>query len=184
MGKESGKRPAAKEPDINALAAWIVALAKESDRGCLLVAHAMLDDALEILLRSMFAWPNKREPTAVECGEWLLRNKTEPVLGGFYRKLEVAFALGKITVGTRTALKAFNTLRNNHGHGITPFSFSLPAVRAIRSSLTDSAKKHIADRSETIISEICNLERAELVITTTVLWSLLLDAAKYKKRQA
>src|SRR5262245_8195161 len=90
----------------------------ESDRGCVLVAAAFLDEGLELLLRSKMS----RDASIV-------KNSIEPLFTGmgplksFWAKTELCLALGLLPDYEHGDLARIRNLRNLFAHTYTGASF-------------------------------------------------------------
>ncbi len=97
------------------------ALLKESDRGCVMIAAAFLDDALEEVLRSFF----RTDPFS-------LKNAVDPLLAGngpistFSSRIQLCYALMLITTNMRKELDLTRKLRNDFAHTWGPMDFDDP----------------------------------------------------------
>ena len=123
---------------------YLESLAKESDRGCLLVGISEIDHWLgAILLRVLSA-----KGGAVDA-KWLLDPKAgNRPLGSLAMRTRIAFALGLIEGHTRKALDALRDLRNEHAHGTKDFSILDdhvdPLLAILRDHFPGGAEKRIA----------------------------------------
>jgi DNA-binding MltR family transcriptional regulator len=100
------------------------ALKVESDRGCVLVAAAFLDEALELLLRRKMT----QEPAAVRTTVDALFVGNGP-LGSFWAKTELGRALQFIPDVVYDDLTSIRTIRNHFAHSYVRATFSNQMVR-------------------------------------------------------
>lgn len=97
------------------MAIWIrcaTDLGKESDRGCVLIVCALLDDLLVLLFKTMFrasSMPSKHDV------DMLLTQPNAP-LGSLATRSRMAFCLGVVSKETRMALDEIRRLRNQYAH--------------------------------------------------------------------
>jgi DNA-binding MltR family transcriptional regulator len=84
-----------------------------SDRASVLVVAALVDSALERLLRALFMQIS--EVTKEDC-DFLLTKRPLPPLGSAYIRASLAFTLGYIGRDTYNALKYVTTIRNKCAH--------------------------------------------------------------------
>jgi len=110
--------------EVEKLAAVFLATLKgESDRGCVLVAAAFLDEALELLLRSRM----RSEPKVV-------KQSIDPLLTGigplksFWARTELCRALDLLTEWEYEDLKKIRDLRNLFAHSYEQADFDDPRV--------------------------------------------------------
>ncbi|WP_298623093.1 MltR family transcriptional regulator [uncultured Zoogloea sp.] len=96
-------------------------LAKESDRGCALVAAAYIENELSALLKRFFV---RQAATATEA----LFEFNGPV-GTFSSKIRVSFALGLISKETQQALDLLRKIRNEFAHLHQPMTFESETVK-------------------------------------------------------
>jgi DNA-binding MltR family transcriptional regulator len=102
----------------------------ESDRGCVLVAAAFLDEALELLLRSRMS---------KDAG--VIKGSIEPLFTGlgplksFWSKTELCFALGLLPDYEHSDLMRMRNLRNLFAHSYTNAAFDDVRVIQIISEL-------------------------------------------------
>ena len=87
---------------------YLETIEAESDRGAVLVGAALLDDALEKILRKKLVPPLKSEDSLFDGGYSPLRS--------FAAKIELAFRLGLITRNTKQMLNIVRSLRNLFAH--------------------------------------------------------------------
>ncbi len=101
-------------PSAFELANRDLAMLDESDRGCVMVAHAFFDEKLGSLLREYFL----RTPTALKSllDDVLDGSKAFVPLGATARRIEKAKTLSLIEKDIAGAAKAFNVLRNKFAH--------------------------------------------------------------------
>lgn len=98
-------------------------LFQESDRGCVLVGAALIDEVLEVLLRSKL----ESEPRIV-------REVVNPLfitngpLSSFWARIQLSYALGLINRGTYDDLEIIRNLRNSFAHQYGPVSLDATDV--------------------------------------------------------
>jgi len=110
-----------KKPAVRDLMRAFNTSLNESDRGCLLVTLADIDDALRQLLELALSGPKGSEHDA----DWLL----DPVpgnrpLASLAVRTRMASCLGLIDDDTRKQIDGMRSLRNVHAHGVEPFEFT------------------------------------------------------------
>ena len=88
-------------------------LNKESERGCVLVGAALLDEMLGNLLRAKFTEDNHLDSKDIH---FLLTKRPVPPLGSFAMRIIFSHAFGLIDGQTRRALDAIRDLRNQCSH--------------------------------------------------------------------
>lgn len=103
----------------------------ESDRGCVLVAAAFLDEGLELLLRSRMS-----KDSAVVKGsiEPLFSGGVAP-LRSFWAKAKLCFSLGLVPDNLHADLMRIRSLRNLFAHSYSGASFEDPTVIQLVSEL-------------------------------------------------
>lgn len=95
--------------------------AQESDRATVIVAVALLDSALETLLRSKLApVPGSHDP--------LLDGAYAP-LSNFSARIDLSYRLGLISAGFARDLHLIRRIRNDFAHNISGCSFEDSGVR-------------------------------------------------------
>ena len=103
------------------------AFARETDRGCVLAAGAMLDDLLADVLAGFFRdVPESAKLLGVGANE--SRDATEP-LASFSARIRCAYALGLITDDERFDLEQVRHMRNRFAHEWRTTSLGLDAMR-------------------------------------------------------
>lgn len=112
-------------------------LFEESDRGCVLVGTAYLDDEIELLLREAFGASDDTVKKAVDP---LLKGGNAP-LGSFWARIKIALAMGLINTDVHDALDKMRELRNAFAHKTGTVSLSDEKVAPILSSLTSHVQK-------------------------------------------
>jgi len=98
-------------------------LRKESDRGCVILAFAWMDDALTNNLQRYLLPPTNSASKSDE-----LLGVGRP-LGDASVKIDLAYRLGLLQPHTRQSLHLFRRLRNDFAHLSTELSFETPSVR-------------------------------------------------------
>ena len=104
-------------------ASLIEGLAFESDRGCVLIAAAYLDDSLDELLQASFSQNSVCKKKAVEP----LFSGLGP-LSSFSAKIKLSFALELIDEDVFTSLEIIRKIRNEFAHTFVDLSFDTPSV--------------------------------------------------------
>jgi hypothetical protein len=103
------------------VAAFLAELKTQSDRGTAVIAAAVLDDLLEMLLTARF----------VEMGGERHENlfkKTGAPFSSFSSKIETCFAVGVIGNEARLAMHLIREVRNEFAHRIEQITFDHPDV--------------------------------------------------------
>jgi hypothetical protein len=88
----------------------------ESDRGCVLIGSAHLDDAVGNLLRSAMIDDEKMIKS-------VFKGKM-PLFGSFWAKTVTCYAFEQIDENTRDALDAIRSIRNDCAHSSAPTPFT------------------------------------------------------------
>jgi DNA-binding MltR family transcriptional regulator len=108
-------------------------LAMESDRGCVLVAAAAIDEDLANALRAYFL--RKAEYTLddvrKEIVDFLLEKEPLPPLGSFAIRIRMCCVLGLITPQLYKQLKALAALRNAFAHISEPIELTDTDIRTL-----------------------------------------------------
>jgi DNA-binding MltR family transcriptional regulator len=105
---------------------FIEALATESDRGCVLVAGAVLDEALELFLRAQMPQDKQSVDSVVDP----LFKHPGP-LASFWSRIRIAYALGYISPATFHDLELVREIRNKFAHDYVSATFSNPEVKTL-----------------------------------------------------
>jgi hypothetical protein len=103
------------------VAAFLDELKSQTDRGTAVIAAAVLDDLLEILLTARF----------IELGSDRhdgLFKRTGAPLSTFSSKIEIGFAIGVFSNEARLAMHLIREVRNEFAHRIEQISFDHPDV--------------------------------------------------------
>jgi hypothetical protein len=114
----------------------------ESDRGCAICAAALIDDALEGVLRRFFltngspssgfmkACSHKTlEHVPESVINWLLTTRPQPPLGSFAVRAKLARALCLISDEAMIAMDMMRQMRNDAAHLAVAFAFSNPEYK-------------------------------------------------------
>jgi hypothetical protein len=99
-------------------------LEKESDRGCVVLAFAWMDEQITINLRRYLLPSDKDSEKSDE-----LLGPIKP-LGDASTKINLCCRLGIITPQTRDSLHLMRRLRNEFAHISSPLTFDTPSVRS------------------------------------------------------
>ena len=115
------------------LASSLETMGQESDRGCLLVGLATVDETLGDLLAATL----KKHGTDKDI-DWLLdpRPGNRP-LASLAVRTRVARCLGLINDETRNVIDRLRTLRNKHAHGISQFDLTDEDAASIMQTWTE-----------------------------------------------
>jgi DNA-binding MltR family transcriptional regulator len=101
--------------------AFLGELKTQSDRGVAIVAAAMLEELLElIILARLIEIPSKRKEA--------LFDRMNAPLSSLSAKIEMAFALGIINETARRAMHLVRDVRNKFAHRLEPLTFHHPEV--------------------------------------------------------
>lgn len=107
--------------------ALVETLMEESDRGCVLVGVAYLDEEVQLLLRESFESAKEVVRKAVDP---LLKGGFAP-LGSFSARIKLALALGLIDLEVHDVLDRLRELRNAFAHTNGPVRLSKEQVSSI-----------------------------------------------------
>lgn len=130
-----------KEHTLDQIRGFTEELKIQTDRGVALIAAAVLDELLEMLLTARLLEVGRDHHDA-------LFGRGKP-LDSFSAKIELGFQLGIYTNATRTQLEMIRAVRNKFAHSIEPLTFSNPEVaNEITSRRLPSANKGPATRGE------------------------------------
>lgn len=109
-----------KEHTLDQIKAFTEELKIQTDRGVALIAAAVLDELLEMLLTARLLEVGRDRHDA-------LFGRGKP-LDLFSAKIELGFQLGLYPNATRTQLEMIRAVRNEFAHSIEPLTFSNPQV--------------------------------------------------------
>lgn len=112
---------------------------KESDRASVIVALALLDSALETLLRT-------RLVPSPHSGDTLLEGAYAPI-STFSARVDLAFRIGLISSRFARDLHLIRKIRNDFAHNITGCTFEDSAVKSRVLELVRS-HRHVFDNEE------------------------------------
>jgi DNA-binding MltR family transcriptional regulator len=118
-------------------APWFKHLVEESDRGCVLIAHAILEEMLGDMLRAHFIRCSNASKAILDS---LLSPGEFRPLGTFSPRIKVTCALGLIDPKTAAALTALNKIRISFAHYQEPRHTSITEkqLKSITAELTPS----------------------------------------------
>ena len=125
---------------------FVEAMLKESDRGCVLIGAAYLDDALEEMLRTNFSGDENVVKKVVSP---LFKGGNAP-LGTFSVKTNISFALGLINNETFKALNNIRKVRNEFAHKAGPVVLTDQRVSVITSKL----EKYLQEISSALLGAV------------------------------
>jgi len=151
-------------------------LDKESDRGCVLVAGAILDNHLEMLLRAEFS----QDATVVKRVINPLFKGQGP-LASFWSKTQLAYSLDLIPEWMYEDLERIRELRNEFAHRYKAVDFKDPAVvrlteklkganyavRSLRASSNAPKDRQSAHTSPAAVPVIPKKERVRFILTAS-----------------
>jgi hypothetical protein len=104
--------------------AFVEEVKTQSDRGTAIVATAILDELLALIISARFI------ELSSERRDTLFTRMGAP-LSSFSAKIEVAFALRTINNDARLALHLLRDVRNKFAHRVEPLTFDHPEVAKI-----------------------------------------------------
>lgn len=133
-----------KLPALARILGFVETVHTESDRGCVICAAALIDDALEGTIRRFLkklssvsnAVPDKvlnrqPQPASDALLDSLLTRRPQPPLGSFAVRTKMARALGLLDDRIVKALDGMRTMRNDAAHLALPFSFDNPKYEIV-----------------------------------------------------
>jgi DNA-binding MltR family transcriptional regulator len=129
-------------PGLDRVMRFMEIVYSESDRGCVICASAIIDDALEAMIRQLLkrisnpsthlvnaVLKTPPEPASDSLLDSLLTRRPMPPLGSFAVRIKMARALGLIHDSLMNALDAMREMRNDASHLANPFSFENPRYK-------------------------------------------------------
>lgn len=101
---------------------FIMLLQEESDRGCVIVSAAMLDDILLQLLKRRLAPSLEKKDELLEGGAAAFSN--------FSARIDLAYRVGLIRASTRATFHLLRKIRNDFAHISDPKTFDSSSVKS------------------------------------------------------
>jgi DNA-binding MltR family transcriptional regulator len=151
--------PKSKTHTQEQVAAFLKELKSQTDRGTAIIAAAVLDDLLQILLTARFV------ELSGERHDGLFK-KTGAPLSSFSSKIEVCFAVGLLSNEARLAMHLIREVRNEFAHRIEQITFDHPNVATkIETRMLDSIKKLAKSNREMFID---SFSAVALIIYSTL----------------
>jgi hypothetical protein len=148
---------------------------KESDRAAVILAAAMLEHALEVLLKSRLV------PSPTQ-GDSLFEGAYAP-LASFSAKIDVAFRIGLIAPAFARDLHLIRKIRNDFAHNVTGCTFDDAVVRGRVVELVRS--QGIVDDNKEVRNKMVPGPRGDFEMTISwMLWSLWSDTDDVKPIRA
>lgn len=95
-------------------------LREESERGCVIVSAAILDEQLVEMIRARLVPSPEREDELLEAGN--------APASSFSARIDLAYRIGVLSLDQRQSLHILRKLRNDFAHVSTPISFSDDSV--------------------------------------------------------
>jgi hypothetical protein len=111
----------------------------ESDRGCVLVAAAWMDELVTKITTDLFAWGDKENQ---EAGKSLMAGIHAP-LGTAWARETLLFALGVISEDLWNGLGALRKLRNRYAHRKTPATLTAAEIEPLLKTFPDEGRAKI-----------------------------------------
>lgn len=113
--------------NIEPVGKFIASLYQETDRGCVLIAAAFLDDALSELLKKNLIKDKKVLNRLFESNQ---------AFGDFSSKIDITYALGLISKNVCQNLHLIRKIRNDFAHISDPIGFEHPPIKSRCNELT------------------------------------------------
>jgi DNA-binding MltR family transcriptional regulator len=139
---------------ISQFSAFIRMLGHESERGSVIVGVALMDEALESLLK-------KKLVPSPEKSDELFKGPYAP-LDNFSAKIDLAYRLGLIGLNQRSTLHIMRKLRNDFAHSSSQLNFQSEQVHGRILELF-KLNKHQLDAVWDAVNKKENTEVAELI---------------------
>lgn len=121
---------------------FIKLLQEESDRGCVIVSAAMLDDILSQLLKRRLAPSLEKKDELLEDGA--------AACATFSARINLAYRVGLIRASTRATLHLLRKTRNDFAHVSAPTTFDSSSVKSRVHEIFTLNKEIMNSFSETI----------------------------------
>lgn len=161
-------------------------MAEETDRGCTLSAAALLDDSLEILIRSKFAscsglTVNSQGQDGKMIRSLLFEGSTAAPLGSFGVRIKLCRALALVSKEVAKSLDKLREMRNGAAHVNEPFRIDRQVVANLTSVVSDDRQRAIAK----IVAEQSEVPiiRAQLAATAVFLALDMEERVKQELRE-
>lgn len=122
--------------------AFADAIARESDRGCVICAAAYIDDALEHAIRSYLHKLSKAPKSLLDS---LLTRRPQPPLGAFAVRTKMARALNLIDDSIMTSIDGLRPMRNDSAHLGAEFSFDSYNLDEICAALSTEERAKVKE---------------------------------------
>lgn len=176
---------------------FFTAFYEESERGCVLVANATIDDLMASILKAEFKrHAGRRNSKLAKYSEALLTRRPLPPLGSSYVRASLLYVLGIFDNKLLSALEAIRGMRNSAAHVNASFSIADFDLTLISAALTPAEhsdkhdmtlRRHIqGDRSKeeilfrkcaiAVIAKLIHLahepERARQILACKNIWRL------------
>jgi DNA-binding MltR family transcriptional regulator len=146
------------------------ALTRESDRGCVLLGAAMLDEALELLIRAACR-PDEAAAAAVRD---LFEVPYAP-LRSLSAKAHLAFSLGLVTAQDLSTITLIRKLRNEFAHGYDHLDFNSPGIeQRVRLLIADGKPKRRDEAGDELVDlHGAKVKRGELVTRLAFIFAVV-----------
>jgi len=158
MATDSGQTVPRRHAIANHFLALQEQLRGETDRGAVIVAAALLEDALEQML-SVRLLPSPERDDELFSGPYA-------PLGNFSAKIDFAYRVGLIRQGVRSSLHLLRKLRNHFAHSAAVGGFEAQAVRSrlrelfkLNKDILEAIHGDIAQSGDSQLAQI--LDKAE-----------------------
>ena len=151
MAKSKRKRKTGPQPFLQARDAFALVEAEADSptkRGLVLVCGAVLDRALEELLRVRFLSLTSSRSTADKDSDFFLSNDPSPPLRSAKLRAKLAKLIGAIDQATYESLEKFFSIRNDFAHEQAPESLDSLALGDIYNSLPQWVRTHYSANRE------------------------------------
>ena len=123
-------------------------LAKESDRGCVVLAFAWLDERLAGNLQAYLLPPAK--PESLKSDELLSPGRP---IGDASTKIDLSLRLGLLRPNTHKSLHLLRRLRNDFAHLSSPLTFETPSVRDRVAAVLDNEELLLNGLWEAVVAD-------------------------------
>lgn len=147
---------ASQRPTEEQLARYAELLEQETDRGLAVMAAALVENALEVAIRSRIADPGERISSAWFSG-------TNAPFGTFGAKIQLGRALAIYGANMQGRLATIKDVRNAFAHSSIPLDFTHPAVRDACKGLAPKEPEEIGKSQRVVFGAMCLTEAVCLI---------------------